>query len=75
MPTAKRAELPTRRAVSRRSDGPGSGVGDIFQLIYSTITDTDRDDKHEFLSGDDDDESEEEGAATGTSTTDRIGAD
>jgi hypothetical protein len=74
MPTAKSAELPTRRAVSLRSRGPGSGVGDIFQLIYSTITGIDRVDEHEFLSGGGVNGSEGEGAATGTSTTDRIGS-
>jgi len=36
MPTARRTELPTRKTVSLRSGVPGSGVGGVFQLIYST---------------------------------------
>ena len=70
MPTARRTELPTRRTVSLRSSVPSSGVGDIFQLIYSTIADVDRDDEHEFLTADDDDNGEGEGAATGNWNSD-----
>jgi len=65
MPTARRTELPTRRTVNLRSSVPSSGVGNIFQLIYSTIADVDRDDEHEFLTADDDDNGEGEDAATG----------
>lgn len=67
MPTARRTELPTRRTVSLRSSVPGSGVGDVFQLIYSTIADVDRDDEHEFLTVDDGD-GEGEDAVTATQT-------
>ena len=59
--------MPTRRTVRLRSSVPGSGVGDVFQLIYSTIADVDRDDEHEFLTVDDDD-SEREDAVTATQT-------
>lgn len=55
MPTARRTELPTRKTVSLRSGVPGSGVGGIFQLIYSTIANVDRDDEREFLTAEDDD--------------------
>ena len=54
MPTARRTELPTRRTVNLRSSVPSSSVGDVFQLIYSTIANVDRDDEHEFLTADDD---------------------
>jgi len=67
MPTARRTELPTRRTVSLRSSVPGSSVGDVFQLIYSTIADVDRDDEHEFLTADDGD-GEGEDAVTATQT-------
>ena len=67
MPTARRTEPPTRRTISLRSGVPGSGVGDIFRLIYSTIANADRDDEHKFLAADDDDD-EGEDAMTGTQT-------
>lgn len=68
MPTARRTELPTRRTVSLRSSVLGSGVGNVFQLIYSTIADVDRDDEHESLTDNDDGDDEGEDAVVGTLT-------
>ena len=68
MPTARRTELPTRRTVSLRSSVPCSSVGDVFQLIYSTIADVYRDDEREFLTGDDNCDDEGGGGGTATRT-------
>ena len=71
MPTTRRTELPTRRTVSLRSGVPGSGIRDIFQLIYSTIADVDRDNEHEFFTDDNDGGGEGEDAVTGLRPSDR----
>lgn len=68
MPTARRTELPTRRTVSLRSSVPCSSVGDVFQLIYSTIADVYRDDEREFLTDDDNGHDEDGGEETATRT-------